>query len=268
MYGSAGRADCFSPRKALWCARRHILPPCGYADSPKGCRGRAESPLLASINDNFAVSNSPWRGLTRRYRREGRACSPMGRSIVRVAIRRGLGRAESPQCARRRNPQPPVGIDAPTPARVVGLPPRGGQYFLSKRKKVPKKACGTATPEAARPAARRGLRPAGARRAVLCLGSLCSPAGKKPLIAHFDGGARNVARNEVGQLSLLLERARARLFPPSKWAGLFPSAAYRRSSPPPLGWGRRSNNAGWATCALVAAFARLKVKEFHNYAGL
>ena len=38
------------------------------------------------------------------------------------------------------------GLDAPTPARTVGLPPRGGQYFLSKRKKVPKKAGGTATP--------------------------------------------------------------------------------------------------------------------------
>ena len=45
-------------------------------------------------------------------------------------------------------------FDAPTTARTVGLPPRGGQYFLSKRKKVPKKARGTATPEAARPAAR------------------------------------------------------------------------------------------------------------------
>ena len=29
----------------------------------------------------------------------------------------------------------------------------------------------------------------------------------------------------------------ARLFPPSKWAGLFPSAAYRRSAPPQLAWG-------------------------------
>ena len=37
------------------------------------------------------------------------------------------------------------GFDAPTPARTVGLPPRGGQYFLSTRKKVPKKASGTAT---------------------------------------------------------------------------------------------------------------------------
>ena len=39
-----------------------------------------ESPLLASTGDNFAARNSPWRGLTRRLRREGRACSPMGRS--------------------------------------------------------------------------------------------------------------------------------------------------------------------------------------------
>ena len=163
MYGSAGRADCFSPRKALWCARRHILPPCGYADSPKGCRGRAESPLLASINDNFAVSNSPWRGLTRRYRREGRACSPMGRSIVRVAIRRGLGRAESPQCARRRNPQPPVGIDAPTPARIGTCRPKGRSHFsFGGERKVCKR----------KPAARR-LR----EKALYCpfwrRGSLC-----------------------------------------------------------------------------------------------
>ena len=68
------------------------------------------------------------------------------------------------------------GLDAPTTARVVGLPPRGGQYFLSKRKKVPKKASGTAT------------------------------TGKRLLL-------------------------------PILTAGLFPSAAYRRSAPPPLGWG-------------------------------
>ena len=41
--------------------------------------------------------------------------------------------------------KPLPGPDAPTTARAVGLPPRGGQYFLSKRKKVPKKARGTAT---------------------------------------------------------------------------------------------------------------------------
>ena len=67
-------------------------------------------------------------------------------------------------CARRRIPLAMVGKDAPTTARMVGLPPRVGQYFLSKRKKVPKKASGTATTEAARPAVRRGLRSAGAER--------------------------------------------------------------------------------------------------------
>ena len=44
-------------------------------------------------------------------------------------------------------PFPAGGNDAPTTARTVGLPPRGGQYFLSKRKKVPKKASGTALRE-------------------------------------------------------------------------------------------------------------------------
>ena len=39
-----------------------------------------------------------------------------------------------------------------------------------------------------------------------------------------------------GSFHQLLERARARLFPPSKWAGLFPSAAYRRSAPPQVAW--------------------------------
>ena len=111
-------------------------------------------------------------------------------------------------CARWRIPPAAAGgIDAPTTARTVGLPPRGGQYFLSKRKKVPKKASGTATPEAAHVAMRRGLRSAGALRAVLDLGSLRSPAGKKPLIAHFDGGARYVARTMIGLLPLTIVRA-------------------------------------------------------------
>ena len=65
-------------------------------------------------------------------------------------------------------------------------------------------------------------------------------SGKKPFIAHFGGGARYVARSGVGQLRLLSCALGARLFPPSKWAGLFPSAAYRRSAPPQLAMGIRS----------------------------
>ena len=61
---------------------------------------------------------------------------------------------ESPLVRPQAHTPVPERPDAPTTARLVGLPPRGGQYFLSKRKKVPKKARGTATPEAARPASR------------------------------------------------------------------------------------------------------------------
>ena len=56
------------------------------------------------------------------------------------------GRAESPLVRPLAHTPAPEGNDAPTTARKVGLLPRGGQYFLSKRKKVPKKARGTATP--------------------------------------------------------------------------------------------------------------------------
>ncbi len=133
------------------------------------------------------------------------------------------GRAESPQCARRRKPPAPVGIDAPTPAREQGWQPYGALtlFFRWRKKSVQKKASGTATPEAARPAARRGLRPAVALRAVLVLGSLRSPAGKKPFIAHFDGGARYVARSGVGQLTHAIVRARSSPFSAVKMGGPF-----------------------------------------------
>ena len=52
------------------------------------------------------------------------------------------------------------------------------------------------------PAGRFGLRPRPHwGHASLRDSSLRSPARKKALIAHFDGGARNVARNEVDRLS-------------------------------------------------------------------
>ena len=81
-----------------------------------------ESPLLATIGDNFAVSKSPWWGLTRR-------------------LRRGLGLAV----------------------------PRGAHTFLS----VAKEKC-------AKESQRHG------------------DSGKKASTAHFDGGARYVARSMVG----------------------------------------------------------------------
>ena len=48
-----------------------ILPHYMYADyGPKGVQGgERKAPCIASLKNNFAVSKSPWRGLTRRLRR-------------------------------------------------------------------------------------------------------------------------------------------------------------------------------------------------------
>ncbi len=59
-------------------------------------------------------------------------------------------------CARWRIPLSAEGIDAPTPAREQGLQPYGAftLFFRWRKKRGQKKASGTATPEAARPASR------------------------------------------------------------------------------------------------------------------
>ena len=95
-----------------------------------GAGGRAESPLLASIRDNSAVSNSPWRGLTRRLRRGRRACSPMGRSIVRVANRRGLGASGKPPSAPAgANPRPRRGMTRRLRRGGRACSPMGRSHF-------------------------------------------------------------------------------------------------------------------------------------------
>ena len=127
-----------------------------------GAGGERKAPCIASIEDNFAVSKSPWWGLTRR-------------------LRRGLGLAV----------------------------PRGAHTFLS----VAKEKC-------AKESQRHG------------------DSGKKASIAHFDGGARYVARSMVKLTTFTFVRARAHSFPLSKRARLFPSAAYRRSAPPQSAWGK------------------------------
>ncbi len=130
---------------------------------------------------------------------------------------------ESPQCARRRIPLPPAGIDAPTPARGQGLQPYGALtlFFRWRKKSVQKKASGTATPKAAHVAMRRGLRPAVAPSGLSSASVRCAHPPEKALYCPF-------------------LRARAHSFPLSKRARLFPSAAYRRSAPPQLAWGKRT----------------------------
>ena len=81
-------------------------------------------------------------------------------------------------------------------------------FFRWRKKSVQKKASGTAT------------------------------TGKRLLLPILTAGLAMSRAMKLGSFHLLLERARARLFPPSKWAGLFPSAAYRRSALPQLALGR------------------------------
>ena len=60
------------------------------------------------------------------------------------------------------------------------------------------------------------------------------PPGKRLLLPILPAGLAMSRAMKLDSFHKLLERARARLFPPSKWAGLFPSAAYRRSAPAQL----------------------------------
>ena len=158
-------------------------------------------------------------------RTAGKVCAGLGRGRTcrlrrrfEIAVLWGLanfgarrfpkGERKALWCARRRILIAPAGLTRRLRRRPVGLPPRGGQYFLSKRKKVPKKARGTAT------------------------------TGKRLLLPILPAGLAMSRAMELDSFHLRLERARARLFPSSKWAGLFPSAAYRRSSPPQAALGR------------------------------
>ena len=77
-------------------------------------------------------------------------------------------------------------------------------FFRWRKKSVQKKASGTAT-LAARPAMRRGLRSAVAPSGLSSTSvRFAHPSGKKASIAHFAGGARNVARIKVASYFLRL----------------------------------------------------------------
>ena len=116
-----------------------------------------------------------------------------------------------------------------------GFRPEGGSTFFRSERKYQRK-------HAARRLQRRptslcavgfGLRePYGlSSTSVRC----AHPPGKRLLLPILTAGLAMSRAMKLDSFHKLLERARARLFPPSKWAGLFPSAAYRRSAPPLLG---------------------------------
>ena len=102
---------------------------------PEGVQGASGKPPAGMIRDNFAEEILLWRGLTRRLRREGRACSPMGRSIASSGDPKGCrGASGKPpaginkrQLCRRNSPL--MGLDAPTPARIGTCRPMGRSHF-------------------------------------------------------------------------------------------------------------------------------------------
>ena len=119
-----------------------------------------------------------------------------------------------------------------------GCRPEGGSTFFRSERKYQRKPAARRLQR--RPAPLRvagfGLRkPFGlSSTSVRC----AHPPGKSPLLPILTAGLAMSRAMELGSFHQLLERARARLFPPSKWAGLFPFAAYRRSVPPQLAWGK------------------------------
>ena len=199
----------FTPRKPLIflpdCLPWGFLAECG----PKGVQGgERKATLLASIDDNFAVSNSPLAGIDAPTPAREKGLQPYGALYCFEWRSEGdWGRAESPQCARRRIPLPcPRWGLTRRLRRELGLAvPRGAHTFLS----VAKEKC-------AKESQRHGA------------------TGKRLLLPILTAGLAMSRAMELDSYYTGAERARARLFPPSKWAGLFPSAAYRRPAPAQL----------------------------------
>ena len=157
---------------------------------PKVSKGRAESPLVRPQ----AHTPCPGWGMTRRLRRGWWGLQPYGAFICFGRRTEGFQRASgkpfgAPAGA---NPCPRRGLTRRL-RRGLGLAvPRGAHTFLS----VAKEKC-------AKESQRHG------------------DSGKKASNAHFDGGARYVARSRVGQLTHAIVRARSSPFSAVKMGGPF-----------------------------------------------
>ena len=148
---------------------------------------------------------------------------------------------------------PLAGLDAPTPARIGTGRPKGRSHFsfaterkVCKRKPAARRlqrrpaplrvaGFGLREPNGWMPRIYSGhpipaLRPEQSDHVPWadCPQGLSStlvrfahPSGKKPLIAHFDSGARNVARNGIGQLSPALGARSCSPFSAVKMGGPF-----------------------------------------------
>ena len=168
---------------------------------------------------------------------------------AKVSQRHGDSRGGPPRCALFANIGVP-GTAVPGSCICSGLPVANclrqlcplGTRSLSAQASV----CGSRT--VGRPEFIRGVqfRPLGRNSLTTFRGQTALRGCPRPRLAaltrrekalycpFLKEGVRNVARNIVGELTHAIVRARAHSYPLSKRARLFPSAAYRRSSPPQL----------------------------------
>ena len=77
------------------------------------------------------------------------------------------------------------------------------------------------------------------------------PSGKKPLIAHFAGGARYVARTLIGKISLAIARAPNSPFSAVKMGGPFSLRYLSPLCSPAVGTGQTQRNASWDVSAEI-----------------
>ena len=98
---------------------------------PKGCMGRAESPLQAALHDNSAGSSFLSGSMTRRLRRGWWRCLPMGINSSAFGARRLPKRGSGKHFGAPAGADLlfPVGPDAPTPARIGTCRPKGRSHF-------------------------------------------------------------------------------------------------------------------------------------------
>ena len=118
------------PRRGLRLAVPVGLSICFGRNEPKGCRGRAESPLSASVKVKF-TNNFSCRGLTRRLRRGSGTCRPMGRSHFSFDGERKVCKRKPAARRLRRRPTSLCTAAKPCAALGLGYALHGFQPFLA-----------------------------------------------------------------------------------------------------------------------------------------
>ena len=188
---------------------------------------------------------TPRRGLTRRLRRGLGLVVQWGahtflsmakEKCAKESQRHGDSRGGPPRCASRASACGSRTVGCPEFIRGIQFRPLGRNSLTTFRGQTALRGCPRARGVRCRiapyrslcspptlPAGRFGLRPRPHwGHASLRDSSLRSPAGKKPLIAHFAGGARYVARTLIGKISLAIARSELAFFRRQNGRAFFP----------------------------------------------